>query len=320
MSLSVFSPISMGNVNVGFDTLGIALAPIDGTLVGDFVHIKPLGKNAIKDQFILTGSHAHKLPANKESNIAWLCLLAFNQKLDALNIKQQSIELTLEKNIPVSSGLGSSGCSVVASLFALNEFYNQPLNQLELLTLMGELESRISGGLHYDNVAPTYLGGLQLMSSDNNKITQSLPVFDDVYWVIAYPDIEISTKSAREILPKSYERQTAITFARNLAGFIDASYRKDKQQAFFCLTDVIAEPYRKNLLPNFDLAKTSLKQLGALATGISGSGPSLFCATDDLSIAQKSSDWLKANYLQSKDGFVYICKADLRGTRKIEPS
>lgn len=28
---------------------------------------------------------------------------------------------------------------------------------------MGEMEAEISGSLHYDNVAPCYLGGLQFM-------------------------------------------------------------------------------------------------------------------------------------------------------------
>ena len=32
---------------------------------------------------------------------------------------------------------------------------------------MGELEGRISGSIHYDNVAPRFLGGMQLMIEEN---------------------------------------------------------------------------------------------------------------------------------------------------------
>ncbi len=39
MSISVFAPASIGNVNVGFDVLGLAVQPVDGTLLGDVVYV-----------------------------------------------------------------------------------------------------------------------------------------------------------------------------------------------------------------------------------------------------------------------------------------
>ena len=42
------------------------------------------------------------------------------------------------------------------------------------------------------------------------------------------------------------------------------------------MKDVIAEPYREALLPNFAEVKQATRDLGALATGISGSGPTIF--------------------------------------------
>ena len=56
--------------------------------------------------------------------------------------------MTLEKNMPIGSGLGSSACSVVAALMAMNEHCGKPLNDTRLLALMGELEGRISGSIH----------------------------------------------------------------------------------------------------------------------------------------------------------------------------
>jgi homoserine kinase len=317
-SISIFAPISIGNVNVGFDTLGLAIAPTDGSLIGDIVHIEKLEQSLAENQFTLTGTHADKLPQSKHENIVWRCLSTFNKELDKIRVPLKTIKITLEKNIPVSSGLGSSACSVVAALVALNEFYHKPFTQLALLKLMGQMEGNISGGIHYDNVAPCFLGGLQLMLDDPNKITQSLPTFDDVYWIIAYPEIEVSTKAAREILPKSYDRETVIQFGQNLAGFVDASYRQDKRQAFALLKDVIAEPYRKKTLPKFDLTKQTLIEFGCLAVGISGSGPTLFCACDDLQLARKAQHWLKQNYLQTEAGFVFIGKVDNLGTRRLD--
>ena len=39
--------------------------------------------------------------------------------------------------MPVGSGLGSSACSVVAALVALNEYTGRPLDEMTLLRLMG---------------------------------------------------------------------------------------------------------------------------------------------------------------------------------------
>ena len=143
------------------------------------------------------------------------------------------------------------------------------------------MEAQISGSLHYDNVAPCYLGGLQLMVPDNNVISRTLPSFEDCYYVMAYPGIEVSTKAAREVLPANYSRSDVISYGQNLATFVDACHRQDKEQAFSVLTDVVAEPYRTNLLPKYQQAHDYLMSQGALATGISGSGPTLFCVCDN---------------------------------------
>ncbi|RLA05542.1 MAG: homoserine kinase [Gammaproteobacteria bacterium] len=315
MSVKVFAPISIGNVSVGFDVLGLAVTPIDGSLIGDIVHVEGTDGPPSQSDLKVAGTHSDRLPAEKEANIVWQCLLAFNRELESLGHQPQGVQLLLEKNIPTSSGLGSSACSVVAALYALNEYYSKPFGQQKLLTLMVELEAEISGSKHYDNVAPCYLGGLQFIVDQPGKISQTLPLFDDCYWVMAYPDILVSTKAAREILPKKYDRQISIQFGQNLAGFIDASYRQDKDQAFALLNDVLAEPYRKHLLPNFEKAKQELTSLGCLSVGISGSGPTLFAVTDDLAIAERASLWLTENYLQTEHGFVHICKADEEGTR-----
>ncbi len=52
------------------------------------------------------------------------------------------------------------------------------------------MEGRISGSIHYDNVAPCYLGGMQLMIEENGIISQQVPGFDEWLWVLAYPGLK----------------------------------------------------------------------------------------------------------------------------------
>tara|TARA_R110000737_G_scaffold4096_4_gene13631 strand:+ start:4208 stop:5200 length:993 start_codon:yes stop_codon:yes gene_type:complete len=319
MSVSVFAPASIGNVNVGFDVLGLAVKPVDGTLLGDVVTVTHSHDG---DQLVVTGNFANKLPSDVKQNIVWHCLLLFNKALFANKQAIAEVKITLDKRMPVGSGLGSSACSVVAAIAGLNAFYEKyhqfSFPQQVLLKMMGQMEAQISGSLHYDNVAPCFLGGMQLMVPDQDIIARNLPQFQDCYFVMAYPGIEVSTKAARDILPTSYPRADLISFGQNLASFVDACHRGDKAQAFSVLTDVVAEPYRQSILPGYSEAASYLRQAGCLAVGISGSGPTLFCVTDDKAKAKDFANWLNEHYLQTSasgksEGFVHICQADTQG-------
>jgi len=313
MKIEVFAPASIGNVSIGFDVLGLAVQPVDGTLLGDVVTIEGASENKLS----VVGEFASKLPAEPEQNIVWHCLNLFNSYMEKRAFQPIPVHLTLDKKMPVGSGLGSSACSVVAALVALNVFYKKPFDDESLLKMMGEMEAQISGSLHYDNVAPCFLGGLQLMLPTANKVTTTLPSFDDHFYIMAYPGIEVSTKAAREVLPDSYSRAQAIEYGQILASFVDACYRKDEEQAFAIFEDVIAEPYRKHLLPGFEQARDYLMAQGGLAVGISGSGPTLFCICKNEQTANELACWLKENYLKTPLGFVHVCKADTNGARVL---
>lgn len=318
-SVSVFAPASIGNVSVGFDVLGLAVKPVDGTLLGDVVTVNP-AKGA-ESTLTVIGSFADKLPSDKESNIVWSCLNLFNDALIKANQNTVAVDVILDKKMPVGSGLGSSACSVVAALAAYNAYYAKnhqfSFDETVVLKMTGQMEAQISGSLHYDNVAPCLLGGLQLMVQDEDIISRTLPTFDDCYYVMAYPGIEISTKAARDVLPVSYSRSDVIKYGQNLATFVDACHRQDKQQAFSAVTDVVAEPYRTDLLPRYKESKAYLLEQGALAIGISGSGPTVFCVSDSKVQAEEFAQWLQDNYLQTDLGFVHVCKVDEVGATEL---
>ena len=312
MSVVVYAPASIGNVSVGFDVLGAAVSPVDGTLLGDRVLVES-GSEAFTLSTV--GSFVDKLPENQEDNIVYDCWRVFARELARKGIELKNIHMVLEKNMPIGSGLGSSACSIVAALDALNLFHDKPLNEMEVLALMGEMEGQISGGIHYDNVAPCYLGGLQLMVEELGVISQEVPCFDEWYWVMAYPGIKVSTAEAREILPSQYRRQDVIAHGRNLAGFIHACYSKQPELAAKMIKDVVAEPYRERLLPNFAQAREYAASAGALTTGISGSGPTLFSICNDKDVAERVSRWLQENYVQNDEGFVHVCRLDKQGSQ-----
>ena len=312
MDVAVYAPASIGNVSVGFDVLGAAVSPIDGSLLGDRVLVK---KGTELFSLETTGDFVAKLPTDPKDNIVYDCWRVFARELDKKGVELLPIAMTLEKNMPIGSGLGSSACSIVAALDALNRFHGEALSQMELLALMGEMEGQISGGIHYDNVAPCYLGGLQLMLEELGMISQEVPCFDEWYWVMAYPGIKVSTAEARAILPSQYRRQDVIAHGRHLGGFIHACHSNQPELAAKMIKDVIAEPYREKLLPGFADARKYATSAGALATGISGSGPTLFSICKEKETAERVAQWLEQNYVQNEEGFVHVCRLDKQGSK-----
>jgi len=307
--VKIHAPASIGNVSVGFDVHGAAVSPVDGTLLGDCVTVEAASEFSLHNE----GSFVSKLPADPKENIVYQCWDRFCEAIG----KRVPVKMTLEKNMPIGSGLGSSACSVVAGLMAMNEHCGKPLNDTELLALMGELEGRISGSVHYDNVAPCFLGGMQLMLEENGIISQQVPGFSDWLWVMAYPGIKVSTAEARAILPAQYRKEEIIRHGRYLGGFIHACHTQQPLLAAKLMQDVIAEPYRTKLLPGFAQARQAAADIGALACGISGSGPTLFAVCNQPDTAQRMAEWLRQHYLQNDEGFVHICRLDTAGARKL---
>lgn len=118
--VKVYAPASSANMSVGFDVLGAAVTPVDGALLGDVVTVEAAETFSLNN----LGRFADKLPSEPRENIVYQCWERFCQELG----KQIPVAMTLEKNMPIGSGLGSSACSVVAALMAMNEHCGKPLN------------------------------------------------------------------------------------------------------------------------------------------------------------------------------------------------
>ncbi len=321
-STRAFAPASIGNVSLGFDVLGAALAPIDGTLLGDWVEVSQTSKEQ-SGTLSSDGRFVHKLPEDTKQNIVCACYDFYQQKLVDKSIEQLSVKLHLHKNLPIGSGLGSSASSIVAAFYALNahatKVYGQsPFSDNELLLMMGELEGQISGSVHYDNVAPSLLGGMTLMTGEASPIAINLPIIEQWYWVSCYSGLSVSTAKARALLPAQYDLPTTLQFGRQLAVFVDSLHTQNEALAASMMVDVIAEQHRKVLLPEFDEARAFAMQNDALSFGISGSGPTVFAVVKNLESAKAIGQWLDNHYIQNQDGFSHICKIDTAGTRIVD--
>ncbi|MCA1930559.1 homoserine kinase, partial [Rheinheimera sp.] len=284
---SYFAPASTGNFSVGFDLLGAAFEPVDGSLFGDVLRIH--GEQA-QNSLTLSGRYVHQLPQDTDDNLVLKCFYAFEQKIGRTLPR---LQLELVKNLPVGSGLGSSACSIVVACYAFNDYFGKPLDDYQLLQLMAQLEGGVSGSVHYDNVAPSFYGGLLLMLPDSPLLCRTLPWFEHWQVVLCYPGTVLSTKAARAVLPQQLTLKHSIAFAGMLSRFISALYAWDEAEALASLQDLVAEPARQQLMPELVPLREALAAQGIGHVGISGAGPTIFAVCQNDAQAKFAADYLQ---------------------------
>jgi homoserine kinase len=303
---TAFAPASIGNVAVGFDVLGHSFDAI-----GDRVTARRMAGRGVRIASIIGNPD---LPLEAEKNTAGMAVLAMCNDLQL----DFGIELTIQKGIPLGSGLGGSAASAVAGVVAANALLQAPLTQLELLKFAMRGEAVASGSVHVDNIAPSLFGGLVLTVGIDNPNVKRIPVPASVRCVLVHPHMMLSTRAARQILKDSIELSNVIWQSANLAGFLTGCFTGDIQLIRESLQDVIIEPQRKALIPGFQTVKDAALQHGALGCSISGAGPTVFAwceAPDAIGIRDAMVSGFSANDLASD---AWISALDPTGARIID--
>src|SRR5262249_48597521 len=138
---------------------------------------------------------------------------------------------------------------------------------------------------------------------------------------LARPDLQLTTRNARQILPDSVDRATALAQATAVATMIAAFCMSDPSLLRGAVEDRIAEPVRAPLIPGFGDAKRAALDAGALGCSISGAGPSVFALADSDASADAALramiDSFRANGVAA-DG--RVASIDERGARVEELS
>lgn len=279
-SVTVFAPASVANVAVGFDVLGFAL-----DRPGDQIIVRSTEAHRGLKITKITGTGKKTLPMEVERNTAGY---AAARLLAHLGESELGIEMEVHKKMPFGSGLGSSAASAAGAVVAVNELLGNPLSREALLHFAVEGEQIADGAFHADNVAPSLLGGIILVRSNQELDIHRLPVPKQLQAAVVYPHIEILTKDARAVLRDTVDLRTAIAQGGNLAAFITALYENDLPLLSRSLQDLMIEEQRKQLIKGFDEVKAAALQRGALGCSISGAGPSIFCLCDSGSLAQSA--------------------------------
>lgn len=284
-SASAFAPATIANLGVGFDIVGLALRE-----PGDTVRAEWSDQPGITVKSI-TGDEG-RLPRDPAKNTA---CVAGQSVLDAVG-ETRGVTLTIEKGLPLASGMGSSAASAVAGAVAVNALLGAPLAKADLLPACLDGEAMASG-YHADNVAPCLFGGLTLIYGTAAHQIVQLPIPDNLWFALVTPAVEVPTSKARAALPATVPLKQMVTQTAGVARLIDAIYRNDLDALAAAMeSDTVIEPARAHLMPLLAEIRRAAKAAGALGLAISGAGPTLCAVCAGESSAQQVTAAMHAVY------------------------
>ncbi|MGY8945994.1 MAG: homoserine kinase [Flavobacteriales bacterium] len=304
--VKVFSPASVANLSCGFDILGVCLNDI-----GDIIVVRKTNEKGVKIVKI-TGQ---KLTTDIYKNVAGVSALALLKETKV----NCGFEIEIHKGIKPGSGIGSSAASSAGSVYAINELLGRPYSNKELIKFAVEGEKIASGSTHADNVAAVLLGGFTFVRDSLEFDIFKLNTPIELAFTILHPHIEIKTSESRALVKKQVSLDKMITQSANLGAFVSGLYTEDYKLISRSIKDVVIEPLRSILIPEFDELKEISLSNGALGFGISGSGPSVFALSKGLLNANKIGNLLKNKYNQLGIGFdIHISSINEKGIKIIE--
>lgn len=267
-------PATSANIGVGFDCMGLAVS------LYSTVTFEPN-----QSKLTITGC------PQRYQNADNLIYKAFVKACQFLNQPVPKVKISVDNQIPMSRGLGSSAFCIVAGLKGANAWFNEPLSQTQLLDLATEMEG------HPDNVSPAIYGklGVSFIDSDKNVQTVHFDVSDKLHFVAMIPNYAVSTEQARKILPTEMSYKDAIYQVSHAVALSKALEDGNLSLIKSAIIDRMHEPFRQQLIPDYQKAKNICENSHGVMY-ISGSGSTMMAITDNKASAQEIFEDIKKDF------------------------
>ena len=222
------------------------------------------------------------LPLGRE-NLAYQAAFLLKKRLGL----KKGIQITINKRIPLASGLGGGSGNAASVLLGLNKLWNLDLSYEELFQLARELGADV----------PFFLRGGRTLGKGRGDELQPLSQDPALYFVLVSPDFEVSTEGVYENLKNLTKEARSIKII--LSALNSGKITKIGNSLYNRLEEVVIPRH-----PQIAKIKKRLLELGAGGALMSGSGPSVFGLADDKKSAAEiyrkiKKDFRKAFFLKS---------------------
>ncbi|MFC5134421.1 MULTISPECIES: homoserine kinase [Haloferacaceae] len=252
--VTVRAPATSANLGSGFDVFGAALSR-----PADVVTVERADRTTIE----VTGVGAQYIPEDPDGNTVG----AVVEALDA------PAHIHIDKGVRPASGLGSSAASAAGAAVALNRLYDRGYSREELVPIAAEGEAVVSGVAHSDNVAPSLLGGFTITTTDGtHSVDARVPL------VVCLPDVAVSTRDARRVVPETASMDDLVETVGNAATLAVGMCRSDPTLVGAGMSDPVVTPERARLITGYDAVHDAALAAGATGVTVSGAGPAVVAA------------------------------------------
>lgn len=197
---------------------------------------------------------------------------------------REGIFIEITKRIPIAAGLGGGSSDAAAALVGLNEYWNLGLEPDVLCALGAKIGSDV----------PFCIEGGTMLARGRGEILEKLAPLPPCYIVLAKPQASVSTAWVYQ----KYQPEKVGSHP-DTKGIIHCLQRGDLAGVCARLSNVL-ESVTVEKYEEISVLKKRMRDLGAQASLMSGSGPTVFAVTPDEErasyIARKMSDDL--NHVQ----------------------
>lgn len=240
----------------------------------DRVEIRHMGKSRTGKYQIEIETNLRFLP-NNENNLAY--------KAAAILMEEFGIDahvvINIKKMIPVAAGMAGGSADCAAVLKGINQMFNLGLS----------LEDLKVRGVKLGADIPYCLMGGTALSEGIGEILTPLSPMPSCYIVLAKPHVNVSTKFVYTNL-----KANELPYHPDIDGMIESINNNDLYGMAERLGNVL-ETVTEKEYPVINQIKNKMKELGAINSIMSGSGPTVFGIFDDLEKAKETYTYLKAS-------------------------
>lgn len=244
------APATTANLGPGFDTFALALQPrctVTARVAGDWS---------------VEHNGSHQLGDDEEDAVVAAARRA---------IGDRPLALTVENDIPLARGLGSSAAAFVAGAAAALRAVGEDASPDRVFRIAVELEG------HADQPGAAVYGGLILIPAEG--MPMRLPIHPTIRPVVAVPQTRLATSEARAVLPETYDRDVMVRSLARVAALTAGLTTGDPGMLAAAHGDEIHEALRDDLSPEVGELITVARRAGALHAARSGAGPSVVAFT-----------------------------------------
>ena len=254
MKIKVSVPATSANVGSGFDALGLAVTLYNTVTFEE------------SDKLDISAADGTRIPRN-ESNLVYRSAKGL---FDKVGKQIPPLKITQTNPIPMARGLGSSSACIAAGILGANALLGGPLEEKDILTFATKLEG------HPDNVAPALLGGFVVSAYDEGHVySLKKTIAPGITFAAFIPDFKLLTEKARAALPKMVSHADAV-YNLSRAALLATAFCEERYDFLpVAAKDSLHQQYRLPLIEGGEAVFALADGLGALATFISGAGPTI---------------------------------------------